>query len=112
MKAIRITFNPHRAAPHKHGSRRTAVDAAIAADYVPSKQDAIDAIRASKNVEYVKFQKPQEFKIEVCEKIVSLSAKMYLAIASNDVPIELLTIHPIRIWILCAIHRGIKMGIL
>ena len=110
---IRIAFNPHKPAPCKYGSRRAAIDAAIAADFVPTQQDAIDAIRASKNAEYLKFQKPQEFKIKLCDKMSRLSAKMYADfIIGDDKPMELLTIPPIKIWILCAIHRGVKMGFL
>lgn len=110
---LRITFNPHKPAPCKYGSRRAAIDAAIAADFVPTKQEAIDAIRASKNAEYLKFQKPQEFKVNLCKKMSRLSAKMYIEFITGDnTPMELLTIPPIKIWILCAIHRGIKMGFL
>ena len=110
---IRIAFNPHKPAPCKYGSRRAAIDAAIAADFVPTQQEAIDAIRASKCVKHLQFQKPQEIKIRFCDKMARLSSKMYADfIMGDDKPMELLTIPPIKIWILCAIHRGIKMGFL
>ena len=113
MIKIEVVFNPHKPAPCRYNSRRVAIDAALAADFGPTAQEAIDAIRASKNAEYLKFQKPQEFKIKLCDKMSRLSAKMYADfIIGDDKPMELLTIPPIKIWILCAIHRGVKMGFL
>lgn len=113
MKKIHIVFNPHKPAPYRYGSRRVAIDAALASEFVPTAQEAIDAIRASKDAMHLRFQKPQKIWVQPCDKMSQLAAKMYLEfIQVDEKPVELLTIRPIKIWILCAIHRGIKLGIL
>lgn len=113
MKKIHVIFNPHKPAPYKYGSRRVAIDAALATDFVPTARDAIDAISASKDDTHLRFQKPQKIWVQPCDKMSQLAANMYLEIIRGDKnPVELLTIRPIKIWILCAIHRGIKLGIL
>lgn len=113
MKQISIIFNPHKPAPYKYSSRRVAIDAALAADFTPTAQEAIDAIRASKDTTNLHIQKPQKIMVRPCDKMSRLAANMYLEIIRCDKnPAELLAIHPIKIWILCAIHRGIKLGIL
>lgn len=115
MKKIHVIFNPHKPAPcrYRHGSRRAAIDAALAADFAPTVQEAIDAISAARDTTHLRLQKPQEIAVEVCDKMSRLAAKMYLGIASgNEKPMELLAARPIKLWILCAIHRGIKLGIL
>lgn len=113
MKKIHAVFNPHKPAPYKYGSRRVAIDAALAADFVPTAQESIDAIRASKCTANLQFQKPQKIWVQPCDKMSRLAANMYLEITRGDKkPVELLTIQPIKIWIMCAIHRGIKLGIL
>jgi len=113
MVKIEVVFNPHKPAPCRYNSRRVAIDAALAADFVPTAQEAIEAIRASKDTEHLLLQKPQKVVVTPCDKMSRLSAKMYLDITSGEKkPVALLTIHPVKIWILCAINRGIKLGIL
>ena len=113
MKKIHVIFNPHKPAPYKYGSRRVAIDSALASEFVPTAQEAIDAIRASKCTANLQFQKPQKIWVQPCDKMSQLAANMYLEIIRGDKkPVELLAIRPIKIWILCAIHRGIKLGIL
>ena len=113
MKKIHVIFNPHKPAPYRYGSRRVAIDAALAADFVPTMQEAIDAIRASKDTAHTHFQKPQKIWVQPCDKMSHLAARMYLEIIRGGKnPMELLTMRPIKIWILCAIHRGIKLGVL
>ena len=113
MIKIEVVFNPHKPGPFRCGSRRVAIDAALAADFVPTVQEAIDAIRASKDDTHLRFQKPQKITVQVCDKMSRLAAKMYLEIISGEKkPVALLTIRPVKIWILCAIDRGVKLGIL
>ena len=113
MIKIEVVFNPHKPAPCRYNSRRVAIDAALAADFVPTVQEAIDAIRASKDTTHLRFQKPQKIAVEVCDKMSQLASKMYLDIISGEKKsMELITARPIKLWILCAIHRGIKLGIL
>ena len=113
MKKIHVIFNPHKPAPFKYGSRRVVIDAALAADFVPNAQEAIDAIRASKCTANLQFQKPQKIWVQPCDKMSRLAAKMYLEIIRGDKnPSELHAIRPIKTWVLCAIHRGIKLGVL
>ena len=113
MVKIEVVFNPHKPAPCRYNSRRVAIDAALAADFVPTAQEAIDAIRASKETKHLMFQKPQKVVVTPCDKMSRLAAKMYLDIISGEKkPVELITARPIKLWILCAIHRGIKLGIL
>ena len=113
MIKIEVVFNPHKPAPCRYGSRRVAIDAALAADFVPTAQEAIDAIRASKDTKHLRFQKPQKITVQVCDKMSQLASKMYLDIISGEKKsMELITARPIKLWILCAIHRGIKLGIL
>ena len=113
MVKIEVVFNPHKPAPCRYNSRRVAIDAALAADFVPTVQEAIDAISAARDTTHLRFQKPQKITVQVCDKMPQLAAKMYLEIISGEKkPVALLTIRPVKIWILCAIHRGIKLGIL
>ena len=113
MIKIEVVFNPHKPAPCRYNSRRVAIDAALAADFVPTAQEAIDAIRASKDATHLRFLKPQKIAVQVCDKMSRLAAKMYIEIISGEKkPVELLTARPIKLWLLCAIHRGIKLGIL
>ena len=116
MVKIEVIFNPHKPVPNRYNSRRVAIDAAMVADFVPTAQEAIDAIRASKDTKHLRFQKPQRITVQVCDKMSRLASKMYLEIISDcsgeKKPVALLTIRPAKIWILCAIHRGIKLGIL
>ena len=113
MIKIEVVFNPHKPAPCRYNSRRVAIDAALVADFVPTAQEAIDAIRASKETKHLLFQKPQKIAVQVCDKMSRLASKMYLDIISGEKkPVELLTARPIKLWILCAINRGIKTGIL
>ena len=114
MKKIHVVFNPHKPAPYKYGSRRVAIDAALAADFVPTAQEAIDAIRASKDTAHLRFQNPQKIMVKPCDKMSQLAAKAYseFGLDGGDDVGNLITIQPIKTWILCAIHRGIKLGIL
>ena len=116
MIEIEVVFNPHKPAPCRYNSRRVAIDAALVADFVPTAQEAIDAIRASKDTKHLLLQKPQRITVQVCDKMSRLASKMYLEIISDcsgeKKPVALLTIRPVKIWILCAINRGIKTGIL
>lgn len=113
MIKIEVVFNPHKPAPCRYNSRRVAIDAALAADFVPNAQEAIEAIRASKDTKHLRLQKPHKITVQVCDKMSRLAAKMYLDIISGEKkPVELLTARPIKLWLLCAIHRGIKLGIL
>ena len=113
MVKIEVVFNPHKPVPNRYNSRRVAIDAALVADFVPTAQEAIDAIRASKDATHLRFQKPQKISVQVCDEMSQLAAKMYLDIISGEKkPVELLTARPIKLWLLCAVHRGIKLGIL
>ena len=113
MIKIEVAFNPHKPAPCRYNSRRVAIDAALAADFVPTAQEAIDAIRASRDATHLRLQRPQKISVQVCDKMSRLAAKMYLDIISGEKKsMELITTRPIKLWLLCAIHRGIKLGIL
>lgn len=113
MAKIEVAFNPHKPAPCRYNSRRVAIDVALTSDFVPTVQEVIDAIHASKDTTHLRFQKPQKITVQVCDKMSRLAAKMYLDIISGEKkPVELLTARPIKLWILCAINRGIKTGIL
>ena len=113
MVKIEVVFNPHKPAPYRYNSRRVAIDVALTADFVPTAQEAIDAIRASKDATHLRFQRPQKISVQVCDKMSRLASKMYLEIISGEKkPVALLTIRPVKIWILCAINRGSKLGIL
>ena len=113
MVKIEVVFNPHKPVPNRYNSRRVAIDAALAADFVPTAQEAIDAIRASKETKHLMFQKPQKIAVRVCDKMSRLASMMYSGIfAGGEKSMELITARPIKLWILCAIHRGIKLGIL
>ena len=118
MKKIHVVFNPHKPAPYKYGSRRVAIDAALASEFVPTAQEAIEAIRASKETAHLRFQNPQKILVQPCDKMSQLAAKMYAGFGKESTSnphayLEMVTLFkPIKIWILCAIHRGIKLGIL
>ena len=113
MVKIEVVFNPHKPVPSRNNSRRVAIDAALVADFVPTAQEAIDAIRASKDTEHLPFQKPQRIAVHVCDKMSRLASVMCSGIfAEGEKSMELITARPIKLWILCAIHRGIKLGIL
>ena len=113
MIKIEVVFNPHKPAPCRHNSRRVAIDAALAADFIPTAQEAIDAISAARDTTHLLFQKPQKITAQVCDKMSQLAVKMYSGIfAGGERSMELITARPIKLWILCAIHRGIKLGIL
>ena len=113
MVKIEVVFNPHKPAPCRYNSRRVAIDAALAADFVPTAQEAIDAIRASKETKHLPLQKSQRITVQVCDKMSRLASMMYSGIfAEGERSVELITARPIKLWILCAINRGIKLGIL
>ena len=113
MVKIEVVFNPHKPVPNRYNSRRVAIDAAMVADFVPTAQEAIDAIRASKDTKHLRFQKPQKITVQVCDKMPRLASMMYSGIfAGGEKSMELITARPIKLWILCAINRGIRLGIL
>ena len=113
MIKIEVVFNPHKPAPCRYNSRRVAIDAALAADFVPTAQEAIDAISAARDTTHLPLQKPQRITVQVCDKMSRLASVMYSGIfAGGEKSMELITARPIKLWILCAINRGIKTGIL
>ena len=112
---IFIRFNPQRPSPFHVGSRNAAIKAAIASQFIPTAIEAIEAIEAAQNEEYLGSLKATSISVNVSEEISELALRMASGFWGEDLPslvkTELSLWQPARLWVTCAIHAGIKSGV-
>ena len=114
-RIIFIKFNPPRPCPFAVGSRNAAIKLAVARKFIPSALEALEAIEAAQNEEYLGSIKATAISVNVSGDISDLSLRMASGFWADDLPslvkTELSLWQPARLWVTCAIHAGIKSGV-